>query len=280
LEKQLTALLDLDAMLHIVANVQFSAGNRDRPMEVQQHVHRFISTVCTNATNKEVIMLYQKSGHTNFRNTILPEYKGHRTASEAILCWKDTILEVFQEVNAIGLQHIESDDAQSILAEHIGYDKIVVVTGDKDMKQIPGLNYNPYKANLTPEQRWKSVNSLQSERFLWEQVLSGDPTDMPSSLCGIEMVGPGKAKKLCDQDLPYPEIIKNAYSDKYGEAGFARANLTYKMVRLLRLDENDYISEDANKEVSWLLEEYPKFAVSTKDKNSKIFAMNPLNLFE
>ena len=50
---QLTALLDLDALLHIVANVQFSAGNRSKPLEVKQHVQRFVSNICTNATDKD-----------------------------------------------------------------------------------------------------------------------------------------------------------------------------------------------------------------------------------
>jgi 5'-3' exonuclease len=280
MSKNLTALLDLDAMLHIIANVQFSAGNRDRPLEVKQHVQRFVSNVCTNATEKEVIMFYQKAGHTNYRNIILPEYKSHRTASDAILCWKDVILEEFHELGAIGLQHIESDDAQSILAEHIGYDKIVVVTGDKDMAQIPGLNYNPFKGNLKPEDRWKNVNVYQANRFFWEQVLAGDPTDMPGALCGIEGIGMGKARKLCDNDLPFITIIQNAYKEKYGAAGFDRANLTYKMVRLLRLDGNEYIGEEADKEISWLLQEYPKFIISATDKQSKVFSLNPLNLFQ
>lgn len=271
MSKPLTALIDLDAMLHIIANVQYSAGNRDRTADVKNHVRSFVSNICTNSKSKDAILLFQNKGHTNFRNEILPEYKNHRTASDAILCWKDTILETYLELGAIALQHIETDDAQSILAEHLGYDNIVIVTSDKDMVQIPGLIYNPYKKCSNYEERWKTVNKYEANRFLWMQVLSGDPTDMPSSMCGIEGIGMGKADKLCDNEKPFLKIIQEQYSKKYGEKGFERANLTYKMVRLLRLNENNYINESASKELTYLIQNVNSF---------KILITNSTNLFD
>lgn len=277
--KNLTALIDLDSMLHIIANVQYSAGNRDRPEEVKNHARRFIANICTNSTDKEVIMMYQKLGHTNFRNDILPEYKGHRTPSDAISLWKPTILSVYEEVGAIGLEHIESDDAQSILAELIGYDKTVIVTSDKDMQQLPALFYNPYKGNIKASDRWGSKSIYEANRFFWMQVLAGDPTDMPGALCGIEGVGMGKADKICDQQLPFATIIQNAYTKKYGKEGFKRANLTYKMVRLLHLEHNNYINDAAAAEVTKLVETHREFIVDVKDSTNALFANTADNLF-
>lgn len=279
MNKNLTALIDLDSMLHIIANVQYSAGNRDRPEEVRNHARRFIANICTNSTDKEVIMMYQTLDHTNFRNEILPEYKGHRTPSDAITLWKSTILEVYKEVGAIGLNHIESDDAQSILAEYIGYDRTVVVTGDKDMQQIPALFYNPYKKGLKGADRWYSMNVYQANRFFWMQVLAGDPTDMPGELCGIEGIGMGKADKLCDQQLPFATIVQNAYVNKYGVDGFKRANRTYKMVRLLHLNNNDYINESAQEEIKTLLAVHGDYKVDVKNSNNPLFTLTASNLF-
>jgi len=274
----LTALLDLDAMLHIVANVQYSAGNRDKSLEVKQHVQRFVSNICTNATKKDVIMFYQKAGHTNFRNTILPEYKGHRTTSDAIACWKPTILETFKELGAVGLQHIESDDAQSILAQHIGYDKVVIVTADKDMIQVPTMIYNPFKGKLSAPDRWGNYSVYEANRFFWKQVLAGDPTDMPSSMCGIEGIGMGKAEKICDEQAPFMEIIQKAYTKKYGaKEGLTRAVRTYRMVRLLKLEGNAYINEQAQAELEWLLEGHKDYVISTNRPD--VFAPDPTNLF-
>jgi 5'-3' exonuclease len=282
---KLLSILDLDSMLHIVAAVQYGAGNRDRPGIVKGHVHRFISTICKNSGSDDILMLYQNKGHNNFRNDILPSYKGHRVPSDAILCWKDTIIQAFQEANAYPLNNIETDDAMSILAEHIGYRKVLLITADKDMKQVPTQFYNPFKKNITWEDRWYSATEAQAERFLWEQVLAGDPTDMPGEFCGIEGVGPKTAIKMCDCELPYGAIVNKEYTKKYEEDGLARAALTYKMVRLLRMSdlEGSYINKDAVNEIKDLLADHRNFFYPIIDTIADLFQKStpdPTSLFK
>jgi 5'-3' exonuclease len=268
----LTGLLDLDSMLHIVANVQYSAGNRSNSTTVKQHTQRFIANILKNSRTKDVIMFYQKLGHSNYRNVILPRYKEHRKTSEAITLWKPVILEAFEEVGAFGLDYIESDDAQSILADHIGYDKVVVITGDKDMRQIPSVIYNPFKKNLKPEQRWYSSEKMTALRFLWQQVLSGDPTDMPGDLCGIEGVGEKTAIKLIAHPALMGKVVQEQYTKKYGkEVGFERASRTFKMVRLLTTKNNEYICKDAEDEVNKLLTTYQHFINDVVDPTADLF---------
>lgn len=270
---KLISILDLDSLLHIVAAVQFGSGNKDNPMKVKDHVHRFISTICKNSGSEEVILLYQTKGHKNFRNVILPEYKGHRTPSDQIIKWKDTIIEAFREAGGYALHHIETDDAMSILAELIGYDKVLLITGDKDMQQVPTSFYNPFKPNQKWEDRWGSADKFQANAFLWYQILTGDPTDMPSSLCGVEGVGMKTAVKLCDGDDPFGVTVQNVYNKKYGEAGFARANLTYKMVRLLRLSdlEESYACEDAIEESKLLVSRVESLKIPIRDEIAALF---------
>lgn len=277
-----TALFDLDAMLHIVANVQYSAGNRSNETDVKNHIQRFIANVYTNAKCKEVIMFYQDHEHDNFRNEILPEYKSHRTTSDAIKLWKPAILDAFKEAGALGLKYIESDDAISVLAEDIGYDDVAIITSDKDMKQIPGSIYNPFKSNITAEERWQYINKEFAERFFWKQVLTGDPTDMPGHLCGIEGVGAKTAEKLLsDGTVPYVEIVQSVYENKYGKDAFQRANLTYKMVRLLRKTGNEYVNQRALEEVNYLLRHKSDHIV-TMDTSLDMFQdmHNSKNLFQ
>ena len=278
--KNLTALIDLDSMLHIIAAVQYNAGNRDNADAVRNHVRRFVANICTNSTTKDFILMYQKMGHQNFRCDILPEYKGHRIPSEAILKWKPTIVETYAELGAMEMNYIESDDAQSILAEKIGYDRTVIVTGDKDIQQVPTLFYNPYKKGLKAEDRWQNKSIYQANRFFWMQVLAGDPTDMPGELCGIEGVGMKTADKMCDVQLPFQKIIQNEYTRKYGgKAGFARANLTYKMVRLLKSSGNEYAPKNALEEVDSVLKNYKQFLQSPSDPDNFMHKTNALNLF-
>lgn len=267
---KLIGLLDLDSMLHIVANVQYSAGNRDKPLVVKQHVQRFIANICASATEAPVIMFYQKMGHKNFRNDILPEYKQHRTPSEAILLWKETILEAFEEAGAYGLDYIESDDAQGILAEHIGYDKVLIITGDKDMQQIPSVIYNPFKPRLKPEERWFSSEPAQANRFMWQQVITGDPTDMPGELCGVEGVGEKTAIKLMAQKKPVGKIVQEIYTKKYGDGAFARCDLTFKMVKIL--DKScTYINEYASFEIAQLINSYQDYLIKPTPPITELF---------
>jgi len=282
---KLLSIIDLDSMLHIVAAVQYGAGNRDRPSVVKGHVHRFISTICKNSGSEDVLMLYQNKDHKNFRNEILPSYKGHRVPSDAILCWKDTIIEAFNEAGAYPLNVIETDDAMSILAEYIGYSKVLLVTGDKDMQQVPTQFYNPFKTGLAFDDRWGSSTIYQANSFFWKQVLAGDPTDMPGEFCGIEGVGMKTAEKMCDNDLKFTEIVKNEYTKKYGKAGFDRASLTYKMVRLLKLSdlEHSYINDEALDEMHNLLDDHYRFFYKVKDTVADLFEkakVDPSSLFK
>ncbi|KKM20728.1 hypothetical protein LCGC14_1642550 [marine sediment metagenome] len=237
-------------MLHIVANVQVKAGNKDIPDMVLNHIRVFIASIEKNSGCQHAIKFYQSIGHENYRNCILPQYKAHRIVTEAIKIWKPTIVEAFKEIGGIGLKYIESDDAISVLAEIIGAENVVIVSSDKDMMQVPGIHYNPFKTlkkDQTAEDRWSKATIATAHKFLWQQVLSGDTTDMPNNLCGIEGVGLVTAKALLDNAgiyTPYPKTIEWAYTKKYGsKEGFIRANRTYKMVKLLSKYGCDFISD-------------------------------------
>jgi 5'-3' exonuclease len=278
--------MDLDSMLHIVAAVQYSSGNRDNPQAVKDHVHRFASTICKNCNSEEILMLYQNKGHKNFRNDILPTYKGHRVPSPQIILWKDTILEAFKELGAYALNRVETDDAMSVLAEHIGYDKVLLITADKDMKQVPTSFYNPFKAKMVWEERWTSSTIFEANAFFWHQVLAGDPTDMPSEFCGIEGVGMITAAKMCDNQDTFGTIIQREYTKKYKQAGLSRASLTYKMVRLLRLSDlsgKSYANKESLEELHGLLEDKDRFIMGIKDEVAALFAKTnpkPEDLFK
>lgn len=277
-----TGLLDLDAMLHIVANVQFKQGNLGSVNTVKQHVFRFINTIKTNSKCKDFVSFYQTEEITNFRNTLLPEYKGHRVRSDAISQWKETILEAFKESGAIGLNHIESDDACSVLARKLGYDNVVIVSSDKDMIQIPTYHYNPYKKGKTYDlSRWYYSHPNSAEKFFWQQVMAGDSTDMPNSMCGIEGVGLKTAETTIGKRKDFIKVVKEQYTMKYGNEGLARASITFRMVRLLDGSSADnYASKPALEEVAFIKENWKNFLVDKSDPVTRLFGTtNIKNLF-
>jgi 5''-3'' exonuclease (including N-terminal domain of PolI) len=104
-----------------------------------------------NATTKELTKLKDEFGGfsdiklffsdtKNFRKKIAPSYKGHRNRKKP--CgYKRVINKLKTEFDVIIMPTLEADDAMGIYATQ--YPGNVIVSPDKDMKQIPGTLYNP-----------------------------------------------------------------------------------------------------------------------------------------
>jgi len=275
-------LLDLDSMIYNVAYNQVKSGNYDDAAKVANHIARFIATIETNGRCDSYIRIYQKPGHRNFRKLLLPEYKEHRETPDFITLWKPTIVETFEDLISLGVDFIETDDAISILAKEVGHKDITIISGDKDMKQVPGLHYNPFKPNLDAKERWQIISPEQADMFFWIQAMTGDGTDMPNGLCGIERVGEKTAIKHyagCVDN--YQKVLQREYTKKYGEKeGFKRADITYKMVKLLTGEES-YIQEHVKEEIAQIKDSYNEFKVQYKSDIASLFeAPAPKNLFE
>lgn len=255
------SLTDLDSMLYIVAYVHYKAGNRDNVKAVKDNVRRFISSIEKNSGCTHSLRFFQAIGHSNYRKEILPEYKSHRVTPDFITHWKPTIVETFSELGAIAVSSIESDDAINIVGRHIGLNNVVIISSDKDLKQIPCTQYdpfNPHKGAVNDERRWRTVSITEAEKFFWAQVLAGDSTDMPNSLCGIQGVGLKTGLKYVNGITDtFSNVIRDKYTEKYGrEDGFERADRTYKMVKLLDGTES-YLSDQVQKEIKTILKVYP-----------------------
>jgi 5'-3' exonuclease len=244
------AIIDYDPVVHVVANVQWSAGNRTDEQRVRDHVQSFVNTVRKNSNSENLIEFFQGMGHENYRKTLLPEYKGHRKKSEGVAKWKPIICDQLKKLGANELLQIESDDALMLYSEKCkkaGYDYLIV-ENDKDLAMISGDHYNPFKAQpkgKPPLIRWYSFTPDQARYSLWQQAVTGDATDMPNEFCGMEGIGPAKAKKilgpLSDNVWMYPHRTMKAYVTKYGVGdGLRRMAITYDMVFLLRVPSEKY----------------------------------------
>ena len=127
----------------------------------------------------------------NFRKDVYPPYKTHRDAKERPEAVEDMkeYLRVFH--GAYHWPRLEADDMQGILAtapRPEGFET-VIVSIDKDLRQIPGLLFNPQKPDLGVQQ----ISPEAGLRWTWAQTIIGDPVD---GYPGIPMVGPAKAEKL------------------------------------------------------------------------------------
>ena len=120
----------------------------------------------------EMILFFSDS--VNFRKKILPSYKGHRNRKKP--CgYKRVINALADQYEVIRMPTLEADDAMGIYAT--ANPGNVIVSPDKDMRQIPGKLYNLDElVEITEEEgrRWHLI-----------QTLAGDQTDGYSGVPGI-----------------------------------------------------------------------------------------------
>ena len=140
--------------------------------EAYGNVEREIEKIRKEFFDPSLILFFSDS--TNFRKKVDPNYKGHRNRKKP--CgYKRVINKLAEEYEVIRMPTLEADDAMGVYAT--SNDDCVIVSPDKDMKQIPGLLYNLDEMfTITKQEGW--------EWFLI-QTLSGDSTDGYSGAPGF-----------------------------------------------------------------------------------------------
>ena len=159
----------------------------------------------------------------NFRKTIMPEYKGHRNRKKP--CgYKRVINRLKDEFEVIIMPELEADDAMGIYATQNPGN--IVVSPDKDMKQIPGKLYN-LDENFT---------ITREEGAAWHliQCLSGDQTD---GYGGVPGIGVKRAEVLFNKEGYSWKTVVKAFTDKGLNEYDAITNA--RLARILTIDDYD-----------------------------------------
>ena len=174
----------------------------------------------------EIILFF--TSPNNFRKKILPEYKGHRNRKKP--CgFKRVINQLKKDYKVIVKDTLEADDTMGIYATK--YPGNIIVSPDKDMKQIPGKLYNfDETVDITPKEgaRWHLI-----------QTMSGDNTDGYSGVPGI---GIKRAEKIFSEKGYTWQAVVETFEEK----GMTEADalINARLARILTI--NDY--DEAKKE--------------------------------
>ena len=169
----------------------------------------------------ELILFF--SDAKNFRKKIYPAYKGHRNRKKP--CgYRRVIEELKKEYEVIKMDWLEADDAMGIYAT--ANPGNIIVSPDKDMRQIPGRVYNLDETiHVTPEEgaKWHLI-----------QTLAGDQTDGYSGVPGI---GVKRAETLFNKEGYNWSTVVKAFTDK----GLTEddALLNARLARILTIDDYD-----------------------------------------
>ena len=168
------------------------------------------------------------SDSNNFRKKISPDYKGHRNRKKP--CgYKRVIRNLKIEYDVCIMPELEADDAMGIYATQ--YPGNVIVSPDKDMKQIPGELYN------LDERITVSPNAGRAWHLI--QCLSGDQTD---GYGGVPGIGVKRAATLFDKEGYSWKTAVKAFTDK----GLTEedALLNARLAKILTIDDYDTTKQE------------------------------------
>ena len=184
------------------------------------------------ATNRELTKIKNKFGSfssmilffsdsENFRKKILPEYKGHRNRKKP--CgYKRIINQLKTEYKVIIKPTLEADDSMGIYATK--YPGNMIVSPDKDMKQIPGRLYN-FDDTFT-------ITHEEGGKWHLIQTLAGDQTD---GYGGVSGIGVKRAISLFeDKGYSWQTVIEAFDND------IENALVNARLARILTVDDYDF----------------------------------------
>ncbi len=170
----------------------------------------------------DVILFF--SDTVNFRKKILPEYKGHRNRKKP--CgYKRVINALKLEYEVIIMPELEADDAMGIYAT--ANPGNIVVSPDKDMKQIPGQLYNMDETFTITDEGGAAWHLIQ--------CLSGDQTD---GYGGVPGIGVKRAEALFKKEGYSWRTVVRAFKDKGLTEEDALVNA--RLARILTTDDYDH----------------------------------------
>ena len=174
----------------------------------------------------ELILFF--TSPNNFRKKILPEYKGHRQRKKP--CgFKRIISELKKNYRVIFKDTLEADDALGIYATK--YPGNIIVSPDKDMRQIPGKLYDFNETvEITPDEgaRWHLI-----------QTMAGDNTDGYSGVPGI---GVKKAEKIFEEKGYTWQAVVETFVEKELTEEDALCNA--RLARILQTSDYDHTNKE------------------------------------
>jgi len=188
----------------------------------------------TKAMMDDDFILYFSSTK-NFRKKIFPDYKGHRNKRKPLgyrrlvnYCRKNHKFKL--------IEGLEADDTIGIEATQFADPNNIVVSPDKDMRQIPSTLWN-----LTGDV--VEITKDDGDRWHLVQTLSGDPTDGYSGCPGI---GVKRATELLDKNENKWEAVCKAYRDRGLSDDDALLNA--RLAKILQHTDYDY---DRQEPILW-----------------------------
>lgn len=175
------------------------------------------------------------SARRNFRYDLYPEYKGNRKGTRKPTGLGDLLQFGIDTFNGFRKDGLEADDILGIWQTRSPKGSTVIVSGDKDLRTVPGKHYNPLK----PGEGITTVSQAQADRTHMLQTLTGDTVD---NIPGCPKCGPVTAEKILPPLGTHLVDLWEAVVDHYIKMGLApeHALLNARLTRILQSSDYDF----------------------------------------
>ena len=178
----------------------------------------------------EMILFFSDS--KNFRKDIQKDYKGHRNRKKP--CgYRRVINKLSEEYSVIKMPTLEADDSMGIYATQ--YPGNIIVSPDKDMKQIPGMLWN-FDDSFT-------ITKEEGAKWHLIQSMAGDNTD---GYAGVPGIGVKRATALFEEKGYSWKTVVDAFKEKDLSEDVALTN-----ARLARILTNEDYDFEKSKPIPW-----------------------------
>ena len=178
----------------------------------------------------EMILFFSDS--KNFRKDIQADYKGHRNRKKP--CgYKRVINKLSEEYSVIRMPTLEADDSMGIFSTQ--YPGNIIISPDKDMKQIPGMLWNFDESFTITEEEGAKWHLIQS--------LAGDNTD---GYAGVPGIGVKRAAALFEEKGYSWKTVVEAFKEKDLSEDIALENA--RLAKILTTEDYDH---EKGKPILW-----------------------------
>lgn len=205
-------LIDGDVLLHS------SLWQTTNERGVRENIDRNIREWTDGAFCDDAIIALGAEDGKCYRDDLFPLYKkspsrvkGRKKRLDHTAAAKEYISGI---AGCIMVDNIEADDLLGHWATQLRGES-VVISVDKDLRQMEGTFYNPHKrVDGVYVEEYAVISEEGGNLFFLEQLLSGDAMD---HIPGLPGVGPITAKKLlAETDTPAAMVI-DKYKEKFGD---------------------------------------------------------------
>ena len=178
----------------------------------------------------EMILFFSDS--KNFRKDIQKNYKGHRNRKKPC-AYRRVINKLSEEYSVIKMPTLEADDSMGIFqTKHPGN---IIVSPDKDMRQIPGMLWN-FDESFT-------ITKEEGAKWHLIQAMAGDNTD---GYAGVPGIGVKRATSLFEEKGYSWKTVVDAFKEKDLSEEVALTN-----ARLARILTNEDYDDEKMEPVLW-----------------------------